>query len=189
MSNIISIVLILASIGLFFGYIDPTYSSVSSPSASEKELSIKELIAKKADYDRALTNSRDYQEEKQRLLDKYNKIPRANIEKLEKLLPNNIDNVRLVIDIDEIAKNYGMRIRNFAADAAGKSEVVGRDATPYGTLTLSFSTTASYNTFLAFIRDLERSLRIIDVTSIQFAAGNTSDLYDFNVSIKTYWLK
>ncbi|MBI5134285.1 MAG: type 4a pilus biogenesis protein PilO [Candidatus Taylorbacteria bacterium] len=189
MSNIVSIILVIASFGLFFGYIDPTYSSVSAPDATEKELSIKELLSKKADYDRALTNSREYQEEKERLLKKFNEMPRSNLEKLEKLLPNNIDNVRLVIDVDEMAKSYGMRIRNFRAEPGGDGDTIGRDSTAYGTLTLSFSTTAPYNTFLAFLRDLEQSLRIIDVTGIQFASSNQSDLYDYNVSVKTYWLK
>jgi hypothetical protein len=82
-----------------------------------------------------------------------------------------------------------MRIRNFKADTGEKSETVGVDQSLYGTLTLSFSTTATYTTFLAFMRDLEKSLRLIDIVSVQFASSDTNQLYDYTVSIKTYWLK
>src|SRR3989344_5311519 len=157
MSNIISIVLILASIGLFFGYVDPTYAE------------IREQNGEKTDYDRALNNSKQLQAERDKLLD--------------------IDNVRLILDVDEMAKKYGMRIRNFKTEATEKNDTIGASNSPYGTLTLSFSTTAPYNTFLAFMRDLEQSLRLIDIASVEFASSDIGDLYDYKMTVKTYWLK
>lgn len=177
MSNIIPIILILASLGLFFGYVDPVYTD------------IQKLGLERADYDKALKNSKELQAERDVLLKRFNKMDKADVDKLVKLLPDNIDNIRLIIDIDEMARTHGMRIRNFKTDTGGKTDTIGKDNTPYGTLTLSFSTTAPYNTFLAFLRDLEQSLRVIDVTSIQFAVNDNSPLYDYNVSVKTYWLK
>jgi len=177
MKNITAIILIVASVGLFFGYVDGAYSDV------------KVLRTEQADYDRALSNSKELQAERDKLLTKFNNINTTDLDRLNKLLPDNIDNVRLVIDIDNIASNYGMRIRNFKTETGDKIETVGVDQTPYGTLTLTFSTTASYTTFLAFMHDLEKSLRLIDVTSVQFASSDTSQFYDYSVSIKTYWLK
>lgn len=177
MNNIVSIILLIASAGLFFGYVDPTYSSV------------KGLLIEKESYDRALNNSKELQAERDKLLIKLNEMPQEEQEKLSRLLPDNIDNVRLIIDVDEMAKTYGMRIRNFKTDSIEQQDTIGRDNNPYGTLTLSFSTTASYNTFLAFLRDLEHSLRIIDITSVSFNASDTNQLYDYNVTVKTYWLK
>jgi Tfp pilus assembly protein PilO len=177
MSNIISVILILASIGLFFGYVDPTYAI------------IRQQQVEKADYDRALNNSKELQAERDKLLEKFNNMNKADLDDIVKLLPDNIDNVRLIIDIDEMAKKYGMRIRNFKADASEPSDTIAASNSPYGTLTLSFSTTAPYQTYLAFLRDLEQSLRIIDVTDVEFGAGNTDDLYDYKVTVKTYWLK
>lgn len=177
MSTILSIIFLIASLGLFFGYVDPTYTK------------IREYGVEKSDYDTALNNSKALQAERDKLLEKFNAMDKADVDKLSKLLPDNIDNVRLVIDIDEMAKSYGMRIRNFKADASQKKDTIGRDNSAYGTLTLSFSTTASYNTFLAFMRDLERSLRVIDITSVAFLSSDTSQLYDYNVTVKTYWLK
>jgi hypothetical protein len=67
----------------------------------------------------------------------------------------------------------------------------------YDSVTVSFTVTATYDTFLKILRDLEKSLRIIDVTRISFnladptAAGgaNRGGAYDFNVEVKTYWLR
>lgn len=177
MSNIISIVLILASLGLFFGYVDPTYAV------------IKTQRAEKADYDRALNNSKELQAERDKLLEKFNNMENSDKQNLTKLLPDNIDNVRLIIDIDEIAKKYGMRIRNFKTSTAEASDKVGAANTTYGTLTLSFETTAQYQTFLSFARDLEQSLRLIDLVGIEFGSKENGDLYDYKISIKTYWLK
>jgi Tfp pilus assembly protein PilO len=176
MSNILSIVLLLASIGLFFGYIDPAYGK------------IRESRVEKLEYDQALTNSEDLRAERDKLLKKYNAMPASEVDRLGKLLPDNIDNVRLVIDIDEMAKTYGMRIRNFKTETVQKTDAIGADPSVYGTLKLSFSTTASYATFLGFLHDLERSLRLIDVTSVSFVPTDAG-LYDFSVTVKTYWLK
>src|SRR4051812_8086623 len=119
MSNIVSIVLILASVGLFFGYIDPAY------------MKVKELQSKQAEFDNALTNSKQLQAEREKLLVKFNDIDKSDRDMLAKLLPDNIDNIRLIIDIDEMAKSYGMRIRNFKTDVADKKETIGRDASAY----------------------------------------------------------
>ncbi len=177
MNHIISVIVIVASLGLFFGYVDPQY------------MEIKTLTAERESYREALDNSKSLQEERDRLIAKLDGMPDADLAALAKLLPNDIDNVRLIIDIDEMAKTYNMRIRNFKTDVTEKKDTIGRDNSTYGTLTLNFSTSASYTTFLAFMRDLERSLRIIDVSSISFATVEANPLYDFNVTIKTYWLK
>ena len=176
MNNLISLIVIMASLGLFFGYIDPTYSKIKNHKAETVE------------YDRALNNSKDLREERDKLLLRFNEIPELDRDKLAKLLPDDIDNVRLIIDIDEMAKEYGMRIRNFSASTVEKKETIGRDNSAYGTLAVSFTTSASYNTFLAFIRDLERSLRVMDVNAISFAASD-NEIYDYSVDLKTYWLK
>ncbi|HEY4500176.1 MAG TPA: type 4a pilus biogenesis protein PilO, partial [Candidatus Paceibacterota bacterium] len=166
-----------ASIGLFFGYVDPTYAE------------IREQNGEKTDYDRALNNSKQLQAERDKLLEKYNEMSEVDRGDLTKLLPDNIDNVRLILDVDEMAKKYGMRIRNFKTEATEKNDTIGASNSPYGTLTLSFSTTAPYNTFLAFMRDLEQSLRLIDIASVEFASSDIGDLYDYKMTVKTYWLK
>ncbi|MDP1624886.1 MAG: type 4a pilus biogenesis protein PilO [bacterium] len=175
--NIVSIIMVLASFGLFFAYVDPTYSEIKTLSAERTGLQL------------MLDNSKELQAERDKFLEIYNGVTSTNRERLLKALPDNIDNVRLIIDIDEVAKKYGMRIRNFSANSSEESKVVGDSSKAHGTLTLSFTTTATYNTFLAFLKSLEQSLRVIDISSISFTASDTNPLHDYSVTIKTYWLK
>lgn len=178
MSNIISILLILASFGGFFMYVDPTY------------MEIQKARAEKAEYTRALDNSKQLQRERDKFLEKYNAIDPNDMAGLLKLLPDNIDNVRLIIDIDEMAKDHGLPIGGFKAEtAAENSKVIGVGKANYGTLNLSFSISASYVAFLSFMKDLEKSLRILDITAISFSANDAGSVYDYNVTVKTYWLK
>jgi len=122
------------------------------------------------------------------------KISEANVDKLTKMLPDGVENVGLVIDIDDIANKYGMTIRdtqvNDISARVNSGGAVGPDATKYGTISLSFSVTASYENFIAFLQDLEASERLVDVTNMSFSSsGAKTDQYDFNVTIQTYWLK
>jgi hypothetical protein len=107
----------------------------------------------------------------------------------------------LIIDLDAMAKKYNLALRNIAVDdavvagatAPGKvvAASVGQfDATAnkYGTRGVRFSVMASYDTFLQFLHDIQDSLRLLDVTNISFSSTDAG-LYDFSVTMKTYWLK
>ncbi len=164
--------------GGFFMYVDPTY------------MEIKRAQAEKAEYTRALDNSKQLQRERDKFLEKYNAVSSDDMANLLKLLPDNIDNVRLIIDIDEMAKAHRLPIGAFKAETlAENTKVIGASKTNYGTLTLSFSISANYNAFLSFMTDLEKSLRGLDITAISFNATDIGSVYDYNVTIKTYWLK
>ena len=62
---------------------------------------------------------------------------------------------------------------------------------------MDFKTQADYETFNLFIKDLEQNLRLIDIVAVDFMIPipnktgfvADTDLYDFSVKIKTYWLK
>ena len=58
----------------------------------------------------------------------------------------------------------------------------------YGTLSFSFSTTMSYTDFIRFLKDVESSLKMLDVSSITFSPSDTGS-YTYSVTLKAYWLK
>ena len=86
MSNLISIVLLIASVGIFFGYINPTYGAVTNKE-DIKNRSIQELTAEKGRYTDALNKTREIETAQTGLLEKYSHIPLEDKERLEKLLP------------------------------------------------------------------------------------------------------
>ncbi len=176
----IPILLIVASIGIFFGFIDPTYKQIEAKRT------------KLAQYDEALGKSKDLTNRRIDLSNKYKSITDEDRVRLSKMLPNAVDNVRLILDIDSIAKRHGMKIRNTrinqAASAEDKSNPLVVDERTFGSIGLSFSVSSSYNEFINFLNDLEHSLRITDIVSLTLVPQKIG-MYDFSIDLKTYWLK
>lgn len=179
MRTLLPVLFVLIAAGIFFGFIDPSYDR------------IRELRAEEAQFDQALNRSKELQQVRDQLLSRYNTFAQSDLERLEKMLPDNVDNVRLVLDFDSIAARYGMRLRNIALEVdesrADRGQV-GADDADYQSVVLSFSVTGDYNAFRGFLEDLEQSLRLVDVTSVTFSASPTGS-YDYSVGVKTYWLK
>ena len=115
---------------------------------------------------------------------------------MNEFLPNNIDNVRLIIDINNIAKKSGLIVRNPNIVKAEAKE--GEPPPPTGaaaagktadsSAAISFSVSASYETLKLFLSDLARSLRLVDIESLSFTAAERN-LYDYQITLRTYWLK
>ena len=53
---------------------------------------------------------------------------------------------------------------------------------------LSFSVAGTYTNLRAFLADLERSLRIVDVRALSFTAGD-KDSNEYSIELDTYWFK
>ncbi len=178
---LIPIVLIGAAVGIFALYTHPTYQQIRT------------IGVEVGAYDEALTKSREVQEVRNRLISKYNTFSPDALRRLERMLPDNVDNIRLVLDIDNIASRYNLHIRNVALGGTkdGREErsglAVGSSGDPVGVVELGFTVAARYEDFVRFLRDLERSLRIVDVAGISFSVGE-GDLFEYTVSLKTYWL-
>ncbi len=177
-NSIFPILLFFTAIGLFFSFTDPKYQE------------IKKIQAEVSAYDNTLNNSKDLLKIRDNLLAVYNNISREDLKRLELLLPDNVDNIRLVMDIDTIASRYGVVIKNLKFKSSPSSENFDPKVEKIKSLDLSFSVDSGYETFLAFIRDLEDSLRIIDLVEIKFIAKETSSNIEptQNVTIRTYWM-
>jgi len=178
--TILPIFLISASVGIFYFFTDPEYQE------------IKRLGAEKKSYEDALENSKILQVLRDQLLERYNSFPASELDRLERMLPDNVDNVRLVLEIDRIASRYGMSIKNIrtgsSSDRSQERSLIGREDRPYDTFSLEFSVDGPYSNFVSFVSDLEKSLRIVDIENISFTS--TEDrVSSYTVKIKTYWLK
>jgi len=178
--QIFSTFLIIISVTAFLMYVNPNYEEVRILKAESKE------------FDEALVKSRELHRVRDGLLSKYNTFSSTDLKKLEKLLPDNVDNVRLILDLDGIASRHGLQVSNLsiATEEKDVSKVVTDSSSQVGKIGLSLKVNASYNDFKNFVRDLEQSLRIVDVKSLNFAPKTGVDeKIDFNLTINTYWLK
>lgn len=180
------------------------FAMVISPSTKE----IKTLNAQVASYNEALDNAKELEAEREKLTQKFNSMNPSDISKLEKLLPDSVDNIKLVLEVEKLATPYGMFLRDVKYDTLKKedekdkntevyrgSEINIPSQDNYGTWDLEFSVEGSYTNFLGFLKDLERNLRVMDISSIQFssvsAVGNSvsANIYKYGFKVKTYWLK
>lgn len=182
---LLPLILVGVSIGLFVVYTNPTYQGPDG---------IKALSARAASFDDALKKSNDLKKAREALKSRYNTITAEDNSKLLAMLPDNVDSIRLAIDINNIAAQNNLAVKNLsvgdtkAGASAGRSATaVGASGSAVGSVDLSFSVSADYDTFLRFLNDLERSLRIIDIQKISFTQTVTG-INEYNLTIRTYWL-
>ena len=174
---ILPIFLISLSAGMFFFFIDPNYKD------------IQELKEDHDQYDEALNKSKELRGVRDTLLSKYNTFDPKNIERLEKIIPDNVDNVKLIMEIDSMASKYGATIRRIDVNSLiSEKDPLGRDTKKYNAINLDLMIETSYEDSIKFLNDLSNSLRIMDVNSLSFESSKLS-LYQFKLNFKTYWLK
>lgn len=176
---IIPIILLAAALGLFGMYTNPSFQG------------IKRLSAEQAAYDGALDKAQQLRAVRDQLLARRASFSDEDVNKLSHTLPDNLDNIRLIIDINNIASRHNVvisqvQLGSTQSSNGGSSLATGPSGSAIGSVEIGFTINATYDNFLAFEEDLEHSLRIIDVTRIGFSTGG--DLNSYTFTIKTYWL-
>jgi uncharacterized protein (UPF0333 family) len=194
------ILLLIIAVAVFFTVVEPLRASVSGVSS--------DITA----YNVALDNSAQLEKTQARLLDVYKNIKLDDKSRLEHLLPNTVDNIKFILEIERIASQYNMPIKNIKFDSpvvasstarpvgAGNTNTVVISGEPkgsksYGSFSIDFDTEGSYSSFLLFLKDLERNLRLVTIKSIQFSVptgkvqGSSTDSYSYSFKVETYWLK
>ncbi len=188
MKLVTPVILLIASLGIFFGYVDPNYKGAAPSDGSEpnSSWSIEALSSELQNYNDVRNNAIGITSTRDELINKKATISQASLDKLEVFLPSNVDNIRLIIEINRIAAKKGLSPKNisFSEQSAGSAG----STQSYGTLNLKFTVKSTYDNFLSFLQDLEKNLRLVDITNITFNS-NDDGLYDFNVALNTYWLK
>lgn len=188
MRTIVSLICVVAAGSIFMLYTKPAYDGVQAKNTQIVQ------------YDQALEKATELQQLKQTLLSRYNTFNPADIERLQKLLPDHVDNVRLILDLDSLAGKHGMALQNVAVSSSENktsttqtaSGAVGASKQKYDSLTIKFTTQGTYDTFKNFIADIEKDLRIVDLVSLDLsnASGSgQSTNYTYDITLRTYWLK
>ncbi len=158
-------------------------------------------------YTSAIANADTLLSVREEVVKAYNSISEDDRLKLEKMVPDNIDNIRLVIDLKGIGAKHGFLIKNIKATVAPSvakpvqvatqpsspdRSIVPTDAamaTPtLDTVNVTFDVTAPYLEFISFLQDIEANLRIMDISKLSVSVDDTNQ-YHFTVDLKTYWLK
>jgi len=180
-------ILLLASAAIIFVYAKPIYEAPDTGIVALQEKR-DVLIKARADLE-------DLEKKQKEFLAIRNGIPQNELDRLERLLPREINPVLFVMELDTIAKEQGMSLKNIKFAEAKKDVPATPGATvvaakkPYETFTLSFDVTGPYANFTTFLRQIEQGLRVTDVTSITLVANDKVDVYQYAVKAQTYWMK
>lgn len=183
MRNIFPFILIALSIGMFAFVVRPYNEKVKVQGI---EVSRKEKES--TDSDRLATD-------KQRIEQEYRSISEEEKSRLKRVLPDTIDNVRLALDIDELALRRGVSIGPITIEsdlggvAKARERGVSSQQPEYGTIQVNFSFRTDYNSFMLLLQDLEHSQRLVDVTDLSVSKIEKSPIYGFEVTLQTYWLR
>ncbi|MFZ4500447.1 MAG: hypothetical protein ACOYMZ_03030 [Minisyncoccia bacterium] len=175
MRYIFLLIIIAASIGTFFMVVKPRYDKLQA---------IKSQVA---NYDTSLETAEQLQNSREELIAKYNSISKTDLDGVKTLLPDSVDNIRLIIQLDSLATKNGLstlRSVDYKSEETTTSSTTGTGGgtmgqqniatinKPYGEFTISFQTVGQYKNFLAFLSDLEQNLRLVDITAIDFGASS-----------------
>ena len=175
------LILVVAAVALFVVWTNPAYQATKS------------IQAQVSSYDDALNKSQELRTIRDAKVAAFNTFSADDKQRLERILPDNVDNIHLIIDIQNIAARQGLSLKNVdlgsVSDSSGVTSpgAVGSSGDAVGSISLGFTISASYDSFLAFETDLEHSLRVMNVEKITFTPG-AKDLTDYTLSIRTYWL-
>ncbi len=196
MKLILPILLILASVLIFIFGVNRFYNDVVG---LRSEIDI---------YNTALDNSTNLQKTQESLLKSYNAISQADKDRLEGFLPNSVNNIQFILEIERIASLHSMPIKDIKFEnikkdtTATDSKIIVSDSAidnrKYSVFPLEFTTEGDYNTFMLFLKDLEYNLRLVDVRSVSFSVpedtgkviiGVDPNVYRYTLKVETYWLK
>ena len=192
------ITLVGASIFLVFWYGQPTWGE------------IQEIQSQTAEYERALSEASSLQDQLNQKLEDRDQITETQRRRLNTILPETLDAVRFLIELDKIAKRSGMSVEdvsfsNSPQSFGGSPQDRTQSETPgqvpiYNTTQASFSVQGSYEDIQSFLGDLESSARIMDVTNFTISTqGDSSEtgegsiispgVNSYDITLNTYWRK
>lgn len=193
---------VLAAIGLYFGYVQEAWDNIQKLRAEDERFS------------EALDQVQELAELRDRLFSRYNSFPAGDLERLEALLPDDIDAVRFVYDLDALGRKHNVAIQEVDVKREDEFDVLGKQRelfpdsvrteelsagagavsdVPYSSVVVTFSATGAHEDFVQFLADIEASLRLLHIAAVSVdepvgtQAQSPSNIY--TVSVRTFWLK
>lgn len=184
-SRILPLLALLVSFGIFFAYVGPTWSG-----------SVAETKAAIALDDQALVAASRYAKQQNDLAEKRNAIDPENLTRLTAFLPDSVDNVGLILDLNALAARSGFSLSNIdvtlntisTADISTGQMLPSPGTSYVGSVDLSLSAVGTYTAFQAFLAGVERSARLLDVQSIA-VKGSETGVYNYEIKLRLYWLR
>ncbi|HUQ29932.1 MAG TPA: type 4a pilus biogenesis protein PilO [Candidatus Paceibacterota bacterium] len=179
-SRVLPVLALLLSVLIFFSYTKSVYE--------ESVAKHKEAIA--ADL-RALAAAEDYAARSGELVAAQNAMDQDALGRLLKMLPDSVNNVRSILDLDGLAARTGVAISSIdvSRESAAQATEDGASAqSPVGSVELSLSGKGTYAAFQKFLQGIETSQRLLDITDLTIIGSDTG-VYTYQMTARLYWLR
>jgi hypothetical protein len=167
---------IVIAVLLFFFFVSPEYNE------------IKGLKEDTEMYKRAVESYNDfYAKVDTKLAVKRNESP-VIVERLNQFIPKDLDVAYNIADLENMAQAHKMLFGNVSTDVSGTDLVSESDkGQELQIADISFDAIGTYEQFQLFLLDLESSLSLFEVTSINFSASE-GPFEQFTIAVRTYAL-
>ncbi len=148
-----------------------------------------------AGYKSLIANVQKYNQKLEGALNTKRAINALEAERINTLVSTDVDEVRLLVDLTEMARAHNMLLGNIVVEEMASSEVSEEEISSNVVLpsdfvetTISFGLIGTYEQFKDMLADIEKSLVLLEVTGLEFSA-NEGDLQQFDMTVHTYALK
>lgn len=181
-NRISSLFAFMIATGIFFSYINPTLDGSIATTKTA-------IVAD----DQALIMAKKYNDHQNDLAKARNTIALEDLKRLETFLPDSVNNVGLILDLDALAMVSGLKIVNLdtvvtSARSSASQDALSGAVNPAGSISLSLSAIGTYAAFKAFLAGVEKSARIIDIHDITVKSSDTG-VYTYQMKMRVYWLR
>ena len=181
MSRVFPLFAFAIALAIFFVYVNPTWTgSIAATQASIKVDT------------QALAAASSYSARQNQLASERNAIDPANLSRLTTLLPDSVDNVGIILDLNALAAKVGLSLSS--ADVSAPSSNTNAPATvsagtaPVGSVDLVLSAVGTYSALQQFLSGVESSLRLLDVQNLS-VKGSDTGVYTYQITLRLYWLR
>ncbi len=183
---IIPIFLTIIASAMYVVYLDATYQQIQVQLAKEQELLT------------YLADAKDARDKLDKIAAEYEAFPANADERLNVMLPDTIDPVKLIVDVNDVVEKHGMIAKNPSVSMESEDP---KNPGKYRKSTISFGVSATYPGFRTFLRALESSLALRDFSDVSFTANASASgagpaqvrpefvVYEYTVIVSSYSLK
>lgn len=183
--KILPLVALLAAAGIFFFYVSPTWSGP-----------IAETKAAIALDDKALAAAEDYTKQQNTLASARNAIDPENLARLTKFLPDSVDNVGTILNLNALAARSGLSFANIdvVADVPSgevmslQSALPSSGVSPIGSVDLTVAAVGTYASLQSFLVGVERSARLLHIQDL-IVKGSETGVYNYQMKLRLFWLR
>lgn len=176
------ILAIIAAVGLYFFYIGPAWSDIQA------------LQSQKTQFEGALSDAEEIKSTLDRLNTTRDSIPQSDLKRLQTFLPPKIDVTHTIQNLNNILTRDGVRVHGITPGTVETD----KQNSHLGTINFSFEIAATYEQFKQVLADIEKSLQLADVVSLDISPAGSKDntssdpeekglsQFGFNLTLYTY---